>query len=119
MHKSARAARGLARASFVGRDAELAALDAALARAAGFKAPQTVTIVGPLGIGKSRLCEEWIARKSGAGLRGIRAAAPPVLEEGRSPAPRALVADLLRHRFAITGAGVDSAEALRRFRGEL
>src|SRR5690348_8415953 len=103
MQKPARGARGLERAKFVGRDAETAALDAALGRAAAFKAPQAVTIVGPLGVGKTRLCDEWLASKRGAGLRVTRAAAP-VLEEGDSPAPRALIAELLRHRFGIDAA---------------
>jgi tetratricopeptide (TPR) repeat protein len=112
------------RTAFVGRESEMAALDAALARAARFKAPQTVTIVGALGLGKTRLCDEWLASKASAGFRVVRAAAPTSDlfdgSEGASqpPRPRALLAALLRHRFQLDGAP-DGTAALTWFRAEL
>ena len=54
-------------APLIGRDAELASLDAALARAAaGFAA---VLVTGEPGAGKSRLLAEWSARAAGANPR--------------------------------------------------
>ena len=44
---------------FVGRRAEVAALDEALGRAARLNAPQTVTVIAADGLGKSRLLDEW------------------------------------------------------------
>jgi class 3 adenylate cyclase/tetratricopeptide (TPR) repeat protein len=48
------------RAPFVGRAAELERLEAALAAARERRAPQLATIVGPPGIGKSRLARELV-----------------------------------------------------------
>ena len=47
-----------------GRGAEIEALDAALARAARFQAPQTVTGVGALGFGKTPRIDEWLATQA-------------------------------------------------------
>ncbi len=47
-------------APFVGREAELDTLERTLARAIGERSPQLATIVGPPGIGKSRLARELI-----------------------------------------------------------
>ena len=102
-------------AEFVGREAEWRALDAALDRAARFKAPQAVTVVGPLGFGKSRLIHEWLRAKT-EGWRVVRAA-PPTRATGGT-----LVARLLRERFGLTGLrGVDgsSEEPLLKFRAEI
>src|SRR5882672_9381841 len=88
---------------FFGREPELDALDAALDRAVRFQAPQTITLVGALGFGKSRLVAEWLRANEGTGLRVIRAAAGRG-EPGAPPAPRALVAALLRDRFRLDGA---------------
>jgi class 3 adenylate cyclase/tetratricopeptide (TPR) repeat protein len=49
-------------APFVGREAELETLRRMLARAAEGRSPQLVSIVGPPGIGKSRLAHELIQR---------------------------------------------------------
>jgi class 3 adenylate cyclase len=49
------------RAPFVGREAELAELEAAFARATGEGACRLVTVLGPPGIGKSRLARELVA----------------------------------------------------------
>jgi tetratricopeptide (TPR) repeat protein len=105
---------------FFGREAELEALDAALDRAVRFQAPQTITVLGPLGFGKSRLVEEWLRANEGAGLRVVRAAAART-DAGAAnepPAPRALVAALLRDRFRLEGAP-DPESALASFRAQL
>jgi class 3 adenylate cyclase len=47
---------------FVGREAELGQLESALASAVKARAPQLVTVVGPPGIGKSRLVRELLGR---------------------------------------------------------
>lgn len=47
---------------FVGREHELALLEGALARALETREPQLVTVVGPPGIGKSRLVRELLGR---------------------------------------------------------
>jgi tetratricopeptide (TPR) repeat protein len=108
-----------AKGGFFGRGAELDALDAALDRAVRFQAPQTLTLLGPLGFGKTRLVDEWLAANEGAGLRVVRAAAAPAEGSGgAAPAPRALVAALLRDRFQLASAP-DPDAALARFRAEL
>lgn len=55
---------------FVGRDGELATLERTLARAIGERSPQLATIVGPPGIGKSRLARELIQRSQARVLVG-------------------------------------------------
>lgn len=55
---------------FVGRDGELATLERTLARAIGERSPQLATIVGPPGIGKSRLALELIQRSQARVLVG-------------------------------------------------
>ncbi|HEU4979174.1 MAG TPA: adenylate/guanylate cyclase domain-containing protein [Solirubrobacteraceae bacterium] len=49
-------------APLVGRDAELAQLEDAFARAAGGSGCRVVTLLGPAGVGKSRLTAEFVAR---------------------------------------------------------
>jgi tetratricopeptide (TPR) repeat protein len=112
----ARAVRGLGRAAFVGREVEMAALDAALGRAVRFRTPQAVTVLGQLGAGKTRLVDEWLESKRTAGLRVVRAAAAAPAE-GVTPAPRALTSALLRARFG--AAGPDPQQGLASFRAEL
>jgi class 3 adenylate cyclase len=58
-------ARGLSR--LVGRDEELALLESALARAKRGQG-QVVGVVGAAGVGKSRLCSEFLARCRGEGV---------------------------------------------------
>ncbi len=58
-------------APLVGRDAELAAIDRALAEVRTQRAARLVTIVGDAGIGKSRLAYEVMAR-AGADARVLR-----------------------------------------------
>ena len=57
-------------APFVGRETELAALDRALGTAIEQRQPQLATIVGPPGIGKSRLVRELVARSSARVVAG-------------------------------------------------
>jgi tetratricopeptide (TPR) repeat protein len=108
---------------FFGRETEIEALDAALDRAVRFGAPQTVTVLGPLGFGKSRLVDEWLRANQGAGLRVVRAAAGRRESwtdgtDAAPPAPRALIAALLRDRFQL-GAAPDTESALASFRSQL
>jgi len=103
------------RAGFVGRRAELSALDEALGRAVRFNTPQTVTIVGADGLGKSRLLDEWLAGHRDEDLRIVRAAVGPAVA---ASAPRgALIAHLLRVRFGL--AELEPDQALLQFRGQL
>jgi tetratricopeptide (TPR) repeat protein len=106
--------------AFHGREAELAELDAALDRAVRFQAPQTVTVLGALGFGKTRLVDEWLRANEGAGLRVVRATAArrELGAAASSAAPRSLVASLLRDRFQLDGAP-DSEAALGWFRSQL
>jgi class 3 adenylate cyclase/tetratricopeptide (TPR) repeat protein len=81
---------------FVGRDRELARLDAALAEArAG--AGQVVTVVGEAGVGKSRLLYEFAARCRAAGCLVLQSAAVPY---GRAMGHRAGL-DMLRRYFGV------------------
>ncbi len=87
-------------ADFVGRESEFQALDAALDRAVRFRAPQVVTVVAPLGIGKTRLLAEWLAEVQGPGLRVVRVAlsVPGIAAAGDGN----LIGALLRKRFGIS-----------------
>jgi class 3 adenylate cyclase/tetratricopeptide (TPR) repeat protein len=57
-------------APFVGREEELTQLERALASAAERRVPQLATIVGPPGIGKSRLARELLSRTDARVLVG-------------------------------------------------
>lgn len=86
----------------VGREAELAQLDAIFARAVEYQAPQLVTVVGTQGTGKTRLVAEWLARllaRQPAGTAGR-----PRVYRGRAVAGAgsyALISRILRDRFGI------------------
>ena len=67
-------ARGLSR--FVGRRAEMTVLEEALERALAGEA-RSVGIVGEPGVGKSRLCHEFIARCRSRGIRFVDAHGVP------------------------------------------
>jgi class 3 adenylate cyclase/tetratricopeptide (TPR) repeat protein len=58
------------RAPFVGREEELETLERTLVRAIDERSPQLATIVGPPGIGKSRLARELIRRSDALVLVG-------------------------------------------------
>ncbi len=68
---SAPADRPLSAAPFLGRDAELELLVRAWARTSGELHPQLVTLVGPPGIGKTRLTREFAARVEAEGGRTL------------------------------------------------
>ncbi len=68
---SAPAGRPLSAAPFLGRDAELELLVRAWARTSGELHPQLVTLVGPPGIGKTRLTREFAARVEADGGRTL------------------------------------------------
>ncbi len=109
--------RGLRVPAFVGRDDIFRALAAASDRAMRFQAPQFVTVVAPLGMGKSRLLAEWLMRLAGQGsARIVRAqVAKPA---GGEAEPFSLLAALLRDRFGLSD-GFEPEQALPLFRAEL
>jgi len=67
---AAHAAFGELRAPLVGRQRELDLLDMTYERVCSERRPALVTVFGPAGIGKSRLLEDWVARKEHASLVG-------------------------------------------------
>jgi tetratricopeptide (TPR) repeat protein len=97
--------------TFVGRDPEIARLTAARERSIAERSPQLVTVIGPAGIGKSRLVAEWMERT----LAEARAAAAEVTLIGSVAPPEAtpygLIALLLRERFGIADDDGDLAAA--------
>lgn len=112
------AKRNLRAPRLVGREAAWRSLDAALGRATRFEAPQFATIVGALGLGKTRLIGAWLAsldeRPDPVRVVRVSAAAPdPVAAE-----PLSLVAAILRARFGIDER-TDIDGALASFRDEL
>ena len=97
-------ARGFSR--FVGREAEMKALEAALARALAGDG-QAVGVVGDAGVGKSRLCYELAERCRARGIRLMEGHAPP---HGKM-IPLLTWIDLYRNDFGITAE--DSDETAR------
>jgi class 3 adenylate cyclase/DNA-binding SARP family transcriptional activator len=106
----AAAVRGLSR--FVGREVELAALEAALARADG--SGQIVGVVAEAGLGKSRLCHEFAER---CRERGIFATVGSGVAHGRR-VPLLPVIEMLRAYFGIT-ADDDASAARAKVAGRL
>ncbi len=88
------------RAPLVGRESELAELDQALARAIATRTPQTVSLIGGAGVGKTRLVTELLARVS-ARERSARAFRGVAHESGP---PHGVVQRILRARFGIADA---------------
>lgn len=108
--------KGLRTPEFVGREEARRDLDAALDRAVRFTAPQVATLLGPVGVGKSRLLDEWTERVEEAGVfRCVRVAvaASPLEAE-----PLSILPALLRARFGL-GGGEDPEQALEVFQAEL
>lgn len=93
----------------------MAAFDAALDRAVRLRVPQFVTVLGPLGIGKTRLWAEWLSGVSGLGLRIARVA---LSATGGGQGGGNLIGALLRQRFGISSHFSPEA-ALVQFRGEM
>src|SRR5213083_932433 len=96
--------RGFSR--FVGRDAEIATLEAALARAATGDA-QVVGVVAEAGLGKSRLCYEFVQR---CRTRGIPIHEAHGVSHGKM-VPYLLVLEFLRGYFGI--GEQDTAQVMR------
>jgi predicted ATPase len=89
----------VARAPLEGRASAMATLDAALGAVEKDRKPRIVTIVGPAGIGKSRLVHEFVVRH-----RGGSALVPRVYRGSArdSDAAYGVFARLLRMRFGLT-----------------
>lgn len=102
-------------AAFTGRDDEFQALDRALERAVTLRQPQFVTVLGTLGMGKTRLWAEWLGEMAGPGLRVMRVALSAL---GRDPTDGNLLGTLLRQRFGIAPHHGPEA-ALVQFRAEI
>jgi tetratricopeptide (TPR) repeat protein len=92
-----RATTTLGAARLVGRERELAALEDALAGAIEGRG-QVVGVVGEAGMGKSRLCEEFVGS---AVARGITVRRTTGVSHGRA-VPLLPVLSLLRDNFSIT-----------------
>jgi AAA ATPase-like protein len=106
----ARGVRGLSR--FVGREAELAELEAALARVE--EGGQVVGVVAEAGVGKSRLCQEFAER---CRERGLRVTVGGGVAHGRR-IPLLPVIEMLRGYFEI-GRDDDPAAAREKVAGRL
>jgi len=104
-------ARGLSR--FVGRAAEMESLERALARSVEGNA-QVVGIVAEPGVGKSRLCFEFLEK---CRARGLRVRETAGVAHGKS-IPFLPVLDLLRGFFGVTMRDTDE-EARRKIAGTL
>lgn len=76
-------------APFFGREVELARLQACMAEAAIGRG-RVVALTGAAGVGKSRLCHEFLASAEKRGVRVHRAAASPYARHQPMAAPRAL-----------------------------
>lgn len=87
-------ARTSARSGFVGRDAQLAHLDALVARAAASSEPQIAVISGEPGMGKTTLLRAWTAGRLKAGDTVLTGACGPL---DRSVPLDALFAALEEH----------------------
>ena len=106
LHTPLEVARSRGFSRFVGRQEETAALEAALARAIGGSA-QVVGVVGEPGVGKSRLCFEFLEHCRERGLAIFQAHGVP---HGKA-IPLLPILELFRNFFAITDQ--DSDEAAR------
>jgi class 3 adenylate cyclase len=109
---SAPADRPLSAAPFIGRDAELELLARTWARTSGEHHPQLVTLVGPPGIGKTRLTREFAARVDADGGRILHGRPLPYGE----PAAYWAFGAIVREACAIFA--TDSADVAARKLGE-
>jgi tetratricopeptide (TPR) repeat protein len=94
---AARAIATLGTSRLVGRERELAALEDALAEAIEGRC-QVVGVVGEAGMGKSRLCEEFVRS---AAARGITVRRTTAVSHGRA-VPLLPILALLRDYFSVT-----------------
>jgi class 3 adenylate cyclase/tetratricopeptide (TPR) repeat protein len=102
-------ARGLS--SFVGRQAETAVLDRAIARVQGQEG-QIVGVVGEAGVGKSRLCYEFIQQ---CRTRHIKVYEAQAAAHART-VPFLMILQMLRAYFGVTEGDVDE-DARRKITG--
>ena len=93
-------ARGLSR--FVGRGGEMEALESALARALEGTG-RVAAVVGEAGVGKSRLCAEFVERCRARGLHGLRGPLPGARQDDSVSAAARAAAQPLRHHASRTG----------------
>lgn len=102
------------------RPTEWRAFDTALERAVKFEAPQVVTLVGPLGIGKSRLLEAWLDDvKKRSVYRTVKAGRREGTIAAKSTSERfAWLGAFLRKRIGLTKT-MGQQTAMELFRGEL
>jgi tetratricopeptide (TPR) repeat protein len=91
----------------VGRDRELAFLDATLAECEADDVARAVVVLGPAGMGKSRLRYEWMRRLGERGVEVWTARADPMT----AGAPFSLAEQLVRRAAALDPA--ESADATR------
>ena len=104
---------GLGTAALVGREREMAVLEDALAMAAEGQF-QVVGVVGEAGVGKSRLCDEFVAS---ARSRGITVRWAAGVSHGHD-VPLLPVLALLRDYFGITESD-DDAECREKIKGRV
>jgi tetratricopeptide (TPR) repeat protein len=102
----------------IGRETEKRGLDAALDRALRFESPQFVTLLGGVGMGKTRLIEAWLSEVSTRADFQILYAPSPIACDGTEPTPFAFLGRLLRARVGVD-ATADKAATLTAFRREL
>jgi tetratricopeptide (TPR) repeat protein len=102
------------RAPLIGRDADLRRLDAIFERALSDGEARAVSIVGPAGMGKSRLVDEYLRRRT-PGQPPLRAFWGVPRSERLA---YGLFERLLRARFAVAD-GVDRSAASAKIREEL
>ncbi len=105
----------VARAPLVGRDAEMAILDEALEFVERERKPRIVTLIGPQGIGKSRLIQDFVIRhRAGSALlpRVYRGSARD------TDAAFGLFARLLKMRFGLVD-GMDREAAKTAVRAQV
>src|SRR5207237_472488 len=72
--------RDLSRTPFVGRDREVGSLDASWERVELERRPHLITVLGPPGVGKSRLAAEFMERIASRGGRVVRGRCLPYRE---------------------------------------
>jgi len=94
----------------VGRDRELAFLDATLAECESDDVARCVVVMGPAGVGKSRLRYEWLRKIESHNVEVWTARADPMT----AGAPFSLLAQLVRR-----AAGVDASESDETVRARL
>ncbi|HEY5694870.1 MAG TPA: AAA family ATPase [Gaiellaceae bacterium] len=91
---SAMGVRDLSTTPFVGRDREVSLLDATWERVELERRPHLITVLGPPGVGKSRLSAEFTERVAGRGGRVVRGRCLPYRERSAYSAFAMQVKDL-------------------------